>query len=68
MIGSWFFVLNWGIFIFIYGLMFIYLEMVGIIILEWQFMNDKLMWFKGEVKEIGVLIVKFGGFWVEGLD
>jgi len=67
-IGSRLFALNRGISTSTYGPTPTHLETVGIITSEWQSMNDKLMRLKGEAKEIGALIVKSGGPWVEGLD
>ncbi len=67
-IGSRLFALNRGISTSTYGPTPTHLETVGIITSEWQSMNDKLAQLKGEAKEIGALIVKSGGPWVEGLD
>jgi photosystem II stability/assembly factor-like uncharacterized protein len=67
-IGNRLFALNRGISTSTYGPTPTHLETVRIITAEQQAINDKLAQLKGEAKEIGSLIVKAGGPWVEGLD
>ncbi|MGB0525706.1 MAG: WD40/YVTN/BNR-like repeat-containing protein [Flammeovirgaceae bacterium] len=67
-IGSRLFALNRGISTSTYGPTPTHQKTVKIITDEWQSIYDKLTKLKAEAKEIGALIVKAGGPWVEGLD
>ena len=66
-IGSRLFALNRGISTSTYGPTATHQKTVKIITAEWQSINDKLNQLKAEAKELGELIVKTGGAWVEGL-
>ena len=67
-IGNRLFALNRGISTSTYGPTPTHLETVKIITNEWQSINNKLTQLKTEAKQIGALIVKAGGPWVEGLE
>ena len=67
-IGSRLFALNRGISTSSYGPTSTHKKTFKIITTEWQSINDKLIILKEEAKEIGSLIVKSGGPWVEGLE
>lgn len=62
------FALNRGISLSTYGPTATHKMNVKVIQEEWKSVNEKLKTLKSEAKEIGVLIVKAGGPWVEGID
>ncbi|MCI4671808.1 MAG: glycosyl hydrolase [Bacteroidia bacterium] len=67
-IGARLFAVNRGISMSTYGPTPTHLMSVDIIMKEWQSINEKLNQLQSEAKEIGSMIVKAGGPWIEGMD